>query len=237
MEQENTVLNACKFISNSNSAVLNYAGRPQFISCRFIRNSSSGIMNCGSDPTLINCLFLENEAIEGAAICNSFAHPDNRIPSRPKVLNCTIVENRSSGRAGGIFNSPESSPALVNCILWGNRDSQNEFETAQIHGGTTIVNYSCIQGWNGKLGGTGNFGLNPLFVDSNSPDSKAGTLDDDLRLSVNSPCINAGDNSALSADTFDLDGDDDPNEPIPFDIDGNPRILNGNVDIGANESG
>jgi len=58
-----------------------------------------------------------------------------------------------------------------------------------------------------------------------------------LSLITGSPCINAGDNAAVPADTLDLDGEVNPNEPIPFDIEGKPRILNGIVDIGAYESG
>lgn len=63
------------------------------------------------------------------------------------------------------------------------------------------------------------------------------TYDDNLRLKPGSPCINAGDNAVLPLDKLDLDSDGDPNEPIPFDIEGKPRILNGRVDIGAYESG
>ena len=107
----------------------------------------------------------------------------------------------------------------------------------QISGGSPVINNCCIQGWTGKLGGTGNFGSDPLFVDPNGPDGKAGTLDDNLRLDLTSPCRNAGDNSALGPDTADLDKDGDVNEPIPFDIEGKPRILNGVVDLGAYESG
>jgi hypothetical protein len=58
-----------------------------------------------------------------------------------------------------------------------------------------------------------------------------------LRLKPGSPCINAGDNAAVPADTLDLDNDGDTDEPIPFDIEGKPRILNGTVDLGAYESG
>jgi len=69
----------------------------------------------------------------------------------------------------------------------------------------------------------------------------AGTEDDNLRLSPDSPCIDAGDNSSVPADTADLDGDGNTTEPIPFDLDGHPRIIDGDcndsniVDIGAYE--
>ena len=39
-------------------------------------------------------------------------------------------------------------------------------------------------------------------------------------------CIDAGDNSAVPADTVDLDGDGDTTETVPIDLDGNARIRN-----------
>ncbi len=110
-------------------------------------------------------------------------------------------------------------------------------ESEQIYGGSPVINNCCIQGWSGQLGGTGNFALSPLFVDPDGLDKITGTLDDNFRLDLASPCRNAGNNSALPADTADLDKDGDVNEPIPFDIEGKPRILNETADIGAYESG
>ena len=76
-----------------------------------------------------------------------------------------------------------------------------------------------------------------MFVDVDGADNEIGTDDDALWLAPGSPCIDVGDNSNLPADVLDLDGDGDPNEPVPFDIDGKPRIRNGTVDVGAFESG
>ncbi len=59
--------------------------------------------------------------------------------------------------------------------------------------------------------GVGNFTDAPLFADY---------ANGNLRLQSNSPCINAGNNAYVTAAT---------------DLDGNPRIVSGTVDIGAYE--
>lgn len=150
-----------------------------------------------------------------------------------------------------MFNFNSSDPNLANCILWGNTDGGGSDESAQIHnsGSTPVVNYCCVQGWTGGLGGTGNIGGDSLLRDPDGPDNTVGTEDDNLRLSVGSPCIDAGDNTAVPPDTADLDGDANTAEPTPLDLDGAPRFFDdpnttntGNgtppiVDMGAYEHG
>jgi hypothetical protein len=105
-----------------------------------------------------------------------------------------------------------ASTTLTNCILWENLDSSGNGETAQIDGfaSTTVtVNYSCIQGWTGNLGGNGNFGLDPIFV--SAPQGQ-------YKLDSGSPCIDSGNNVVVPiAVSIDLGGDprfiDDPDTP------------------------
>jgi len=66
---------------------------------------------------------------------------------------------------------------------------------------------------------------------SSIPINALGTNDDNLQLRLGSLCINTVENSALSTDKLNSDGA--PNEPMPFDFDHKPRILNEKVDIGA----
>jgi len=75
------------------------------------------------------------------------------------------------------------------------------------------VSYCDIQS---GYAGQGNIDADPLFVD---PD------EDNYRLTAASPCIDAGNNTAVPADTADLDGDGDTTEPIPVDLDHNPRFF------------
>jgi hypothetical protein len=78
----------------------------------------------------------------------------------------------------------------------------------------------------------GNINSRPLFVDF---------ANGDYHLQLASLCIDAGDNEALPSDTTDLDGDGNTAELIPWDLDTNPRISDGDkdgnsvVDMGAYE--
>lgn len=77
-----------------------------------------------------------------------------------------------------------------------------------------------------------NIDADPCFVNPGN---------NDFHLRPDSPCIDRGDNNSIPSDTTDLDGDGNTTEPIPFDLDGNPRIVDGNndgnsvVDMGAYE--
>ena len=122
------------------------------------------------------------------------------------------------------MNSEFGTQTNQNCIYWGNQDSEGSSERAQISGGSPVVNFSCIQNLTGRLGGVGNIGDEPLFVDSDGADDLPGTEDDDLRLLPGSPCIDAGNNWGVPMDEFDYDEDGLLCELFPVDLDGNPRF-------------
>ena len=106
---------------------------------------------------------------------------------------------------------------MANCILWDGGD-----EIWNNDGSTIAIRYTNLQG---SWLGTGNIDADPLFVD---PDNG------NLRLQPGSPCIDAGDNTAVPGEiTTDLDGNprflDDPETPDTGV--GDPPI----VDMGAYE--
>ena len=75
----------------------------------------------------------------------------------------------------------------------------------------------------GGYPGEGNINADPEFVDPDGPDDIGGTADDDLRLTIFSPCLNAGDPSFVP-------------EPGDTDLAGAPRRQCGRVDMGVYES-
>ena len=219
----------CTFIENSTTsgggAVYNITATPAFINCRFFGNSASyggAICNNRSSMTITNCIFTGNTAnSEGGAI-------RNQSTGSMTVTSSTFSGN--TARTGGALHIGTADATVSNSIFWGNRQSNSGgLEQAQItlgNDGFLSVDYSLIQGWTGGLGGVGNIGSNPLFVDSDGPDGIYGSMDDNVRLSPGSPGIDAGDNMRVPVDVLDLDGDGDISELIPLDLDGYPRVVN-----------
>jgi len=221
--------------------------------CTFMQNSANeyGGAVCNEGCFVVafnNCLFVNNFAgLDGGAVgnmdnlvimfqnsvftgnsANEQAGAIDNWFSMVAVLNCTFSNNSAGVDAGGM-NSWFGALGLKNCILWKNRDNNglNRDESAQIYSiiDEPLVNYCCIEGLTGRLRGEGNIRANPDFVDPDGPDRVAGTKDDNLRLSADSPCIDAGDNSAVPVDFADFDGDGDFEELYPYDFDGLPRCI------------
>ncbi len=191
-------LTNCTFSSNSaaqrGGGMDNYYGSKAFLTnCTFTGNSAQmvggGIYNWSmqSEAILTNCTFTGNSVPSG-----STGGAMGNLDGISKLTNCTFTGNLGYLGGGGIHNQ-SGSATLTNCILWG--DSSPEIR------GLATVTYSDVQGgW----AGTGNKNANPLFADG------AG------RLAPTSPCIDAGNNAAVSG--------------VATDLDGKPRITDGNLD-------
>ncbi len=185
-------------------------GNPILTNITFTNNEAKfggGMFGSNGDPTLTNVVFNGNTASQsGGGLRNN--------TSNPTLTHITFYNNTASARGGGMHNW-DSNPVLVNTILWGNSDTHGIDESAQIHNeGTSapVVNYSLIQDW--ASGGTGNLSDDPLFVDA---------ANGDLHLQPGSPAIDAGDNGAVPAE-------------VTTDLDGNARLVNATVDMGAYEA-
>ena len=106
----------------------------------------------------------------------------------------------------GIYLESGTEPDVVNCIVYGN--------AAQIGAGSGeplgTVSYSCIEGE--PYPGQGNITSDPLFLDEGARD---------YHITENSECVDAGKPGST--------------EGGETDIDGNPRVMDDEVDIGADE--
>jgi len=235
----NPTLINCTFSRNSGlgGGMTNDIGSPTLINCTFTNNSgrlAAGMQNHTCSPTLTNCTFSGNWAGEQGGGMGNWA-------SSPMMVNCTFSDNTAGDYGGGIYTALDSSPKLINCILWGNTaPSGAEIALRDMipdpHPSTITISYSNVKG--GPAGvylhpnctlnwGEGNINADPLFVDP---------CNGDYRLLLGSPCIDAGNKTTIPADTTDLDGDGDTTESIPWDLDGNPRIVGNEVDMGAYEA-
>jgi hypothetical protein len=196
---------------------------PTLINCRFVENRSVHTGGCGggmanyndSNPTLTNCVFSGNLAYaRGGGIYNS--------NSNPTLINCTLTVNSAELYSGGGMQNEDSNPLVANCIFWGNK-GEGAVENKQIYtaSGTPVVVFSCIQDGDpndalAPFGGESNHNIDddPLFVDLGywidkndanivvePNDPNAVWIDGVYQLLPGSPCIDAGDNSSLPAET------------------------------------
>ncbi len=197
--------------------------------------------NTGS-ATLINCLIIGNRGAFHGGMDASLAAGDRLV-----VVNSAFVGNTATfiNRDAGLYVSNGYNATIVNSIFWNNSLNGRFDEIVQLHieSGVADIRNSRVQGWTGQLGGSGNSGDDPLFVDMIGPDGLPGTADDNLRLQPQSTYIDAGDSAGLVEDFADLDLDGVFLENTSLDLAGRPREIDGlangarTVDIGAYEFG
>jgi parallel beta-helix repeat protein len=232
--------NAVKFTDNTGSVLTGFT----------IRNGADGIYCYSSSPQIINCIVKDNT--DSGIYCNGSAAviKNNWVSNNDKGIYCSgasaaeIKDNWIFDNDSGVYlHFPASeviirnntitkntyygiyrylgtaAPNIANCIIWNNADADDLYNCT--------ATYSCISDCN-DANGTENIcgdANNPSFIDD---------VNNNYHLGPNSPCIDAG-NTALITDANETD------------IDGQPRILDGNepnkfdpnnpglVDIGADE--
>ncbi len=188
----------CNFQGNHSQyggAIALDSSSPTFLNCGFYANLADfhggGFDVVGSSPLIAGCIFSHNTATAnyGGAM-TTFAS------SSPTIVNCTLVGNYA-GAVGGAIANDSNGPTLANSILRDNSTMWGSSQDEQIwsFAGAVNVQYTSIQGWTGSLGGTGNNGADPRFIDPDGQDHSAGTSDDDYRLKPGSPSIDSGNNA------------------------------------------
>jgi hypothetical protein len=201
-----STLNNCT-LSNNLSQAGSGAGDSTLNNCALIRNSAL-FGGAVAGCTLFNCVLIGNSASEGGAALSS------------TLNNCVLAGNTGGLGAGA------NDCTLNNCTLTGNSAVQigggaygctlnnciAYFNTAPLatnYDSSSILNYCCTTPT--PPNGNGNFTNSPFFVD---------LAGGNFRLQSDSPCIDAGNNGYVTTVT---------------DLDGNPRVSDGIVDVGAYE--
>lgn len=195
-------------------------------------NSGGGIYCADNSATVSNCFITANAVAGGGGGV-----------MRGTINNCIITSNTATyfqyygGGAGA------HSAVLRNCLIAGNSGGWSGGGAAN----STLNNCTVVSNWSGYYGGafdacfatncivyynTGDNGVNSYFdhCDRTPDPGGAGNITDeplfaditngDFRLQNVSPCVNAGDNTAVAGST---------------DLDENLRIFAGTVDMGAFE--
>lgn len=223
-----TTISGCMFISNT---AYNGGGAysSSLTNCLVYRNSSTS--GGGVYSSILNCCTLtSNTAYNGGGAYSS------------SLTNCLLTGNSAtiqggSADYGGLFNcllqnnlaengAGASGALLCNCTVvsnlatWGaggveHSSIYNSIVYHNISGPVSSNSYSCMLDHCCTIplfsSGAGNFTNEPLLINM---------ANGDLHLQAGSPCINAGANKYA---------------PGPIDLDGNPRIVGGTVDVGAYE--
>jgi predicted outer membrane repeat protein len=225
-----------------------YSSSPcSFTNCSFNNNeaiSGAGMFNWNTGAVVTNCSFSGNAAEQDGGGMRDIKD-NNDYYECSMLTNCTFSGNTAGCFGGGIkadhLYFKYHTVTVTNCIFWGN-DANDAYPLHDNVSGTpwtdVSFSYSDIEDSNGSGDGWYNpFGTDnghnidsdPDFVDDtdhDGDDNILGTSDDGLELSAGSPCIDEGNNNAISE---------------PNDITGNPRKVDGDgdqtvtVDMGAYE--
>jgi hypothetical protein len=106
-----------------------------------------------------------------------------------------------------------------NSVLWNNSGAASSASQNQVRATSAAcveVDTCLVQGWTGSV-------VNSTCSSANSFDAFP-FLTLDAAPALGSPAIDVGNNTLLPLDTFDLDGDDDVLEPLPFDAARKARV-------------
>ncbi len=192
-----------------------------FVNNRVTHNSTdegvSGMFAIGGQPTIAGCVIAHNTTSYVVGYAFSVRLADGTRFVNNVVAN-NAAPNASATNATGFYADTDDL-VVKNSIFWNNTAAgaetvqRNNFDTRSTNTGL-VVDRVIIGQWDGTLPGVGS-GEDPLFTDAGGGD---------YTLLAGSPAIDAGDNSALPADTLDLDGDADTLELLPFDIAGLDRF-------------
>lgn len=207
--------------SMSGGGIFCYSAVPTIRDCRILGNdagrSGGGINATKSDPGLS-----VNNAISNN-LATAYGGGVYAADASTRMVNDSLYGNHALMGGGGLCSGYNGTTEAVNTILWNDEAPQGkEIWVGTVAKPSTLaMRYSDVEGSQAQAyvdkGCTLNFGPgmidhDPWFADPNR---------DDLHILYFSPCRQAGDPT-------------DPDLP-DLDMEGDPRIAEGAVDMGADE--
>ncbi len=222
--------------------------------------SGAGVYCIGNSSTIIRCIFESNtnnyDASANQESAGSALHYSNGqiVGGNHTVRQCYFVNNTKQNSSGGVVTGRVNNLLLENCLFVGNQTNSNNFKMINLwssnvlfrnntmannNNGTTATNGGYVRS------GGGTYTWENVLVSENSytgsitipgftmadisefknPPAGTGIISDwqtyDWSLQLSSPRIDAGTNSTWTNSDVDLNGD--------------ARIINGKVDLGAFE--
>ena len=227
----NCNINNCYSLTNGGGI---YSSINSNVSNCLVINCSTSTTGCGGGiyskgSMLTNCLVMNCQASTGGGIST---YCDLGYDGS-FVSNCTVT-NCAAGVGGGIYTRCTYSflsSQVTNCVV---ANCSNVYGGIFMDDNTKITNCSASNNWNGtKISNVDGFGyvmspdinityIKPTsFIGIASSTAQLSELyTSNWRLKEGSPCINAGTTNNISSGK---------------DIDNNPRVLYGTIDIGAYE--
>ena len=227
-DRGNTVYRRCQIHDNHASGngggihLYNNGRQSRFIGSSIYNNSAQiyggGLSSsANSRASFWSCLINNNSAQKGGG---GFMEG-----GETNLNNCTIVKNEASSEYGGIASSPitKVNNDIKNCIIWGNVSPDEDIQIGPskkhlfcaVQNDNTPNNYTTVAENDGDS--------LAFYVRFKNPCDMAGVNGHggDWRLQSNSLCIDRVNSITGQPDT---------------DLEGNPRLRHGGVDIGAYES-
>jgi hypothetical protein len=194
----------CRFVANSSlngGAVRLWESDATIEGCTFERNRATQggggatVSNPGS-ATFVNCRFTDNLANNGAGLNVLYG-------ATTTATNCTFRGNAATNAGGGVHTNFSASASLTNCILWGNTSAPSSGPQLGISNSSGMPTSATVSRCDMAGGpaavfdpgntlnwGSGNIDADPFWVNPTAGD---------LSLRPFSPCIDAGDNTAVPA--------------------------------------
>ncbi len=211
--------------AQSNGGAIDADDATMLIELSAFAGNSAG--NAGAIKTnraldLINVLLQNNVATDDVGGAIVFNSNEDMLLS-----NVTMIGNRSID-GGSLLADSSGAITIDNSLIWNNQDESGTGAAINIGSSTVLISqYSFLQGsggssnWNPDFGidGGNNQDTDPLFNAVSNP-STAPEVSGNPRLQLISPAINAGNNGLVL---------------LAEDLDGNARIQDTTVDVGAYE--